>query len=90
MDKLVIGAWQGVCKEGDVEANLARTQQAIDEAAEGGCDFLCMPELFLCGGNTDDQVRCAMPLDDPRLAALARMSGASKSQFPTATRAHFS
>ena len=71
MDKLVIGVWQGICKEGDLAANLVRTEEVIDEAAEAGCDFVCLPELFLCGGKVEDQRRLAMSLDDERLAGLA-------------------
>lgn len=73
MDKLVIGVWQGVCRDGDVAANLARTGEVIDAAAAAGCDLLCLPEQFLCGSGEPEQlVRCAMGLDDERLLALAR------------------
>ena len=51
MDRLIIGVWQGACNDGDLAANLARAERAIDEAAAAGCDFLCMPELFLSGGD---------------------------------------
>ena len=56
--------------EGDLAANLVRTEEVIDEAAEAGCDFVCLPELFLCGGKVEDQRRLAMSLDDERLAGL--------------------
>lgn len=73
MDKLIIGVWQGVCKDGDLAANLARTERVIDEAAEAGCDFLCMPEQFLAGyGKPEYLAAAALTLDDERLAALAR------------------
>ncbi len=36
-EKLVIGVWQGRCKDGDVEANLSRASEVIDEAAGAGC-----------------------------------------------------
>ncbi len=76
MDKLVIGVWQGVCKTGDLDANLERTAAVIDEAAAAGCDFVCLPELFLSGGGPRDaQKRAALALDDERLAALARRAG---------------
>ena len=71
-ERLVIGVWQGRCVEGDVDANVARTQRVIDEAATAGCDFVCLPEYFLSGGGMDDQRRLAMPLDDPRLLRLAQ------------------
>jgi len=46
-DRLIIGVWQGRCADGDVEANLARAEQVIDEAGTAGCDFVCLPEAFL-------------------------------------------
>ncbi len=76
MDRLIIGVWQGACKDGDLTANLARAERAIDEAAEAGCDFLCMPELFLSGGDKAEyQIRGAISLDDARLTALAEKAG---------------
>ena len=73
MDKLIIGVWQGVCRDGDLEANLARTAQVIDEAADAGCAFVCLPEQFLCGyGKAERVIAAAMTLDDERLLALAR------------------
>ena len=33
MDRLVIGVWQGVCKDGDLAANISRTREVIDQAA---------------------------------------------------------
>lgn len=76
MEKLVIGVWQGICRDGDVAANLARAEEAIDEAAEAGCDFVCLPELFLSGsGSRKIMADGAMTLDDPRLLALAAHAG---------------
>jgi len=76
MKKLVIGVWQGLCEDGDVAANLARTEKVIDEAAAAGCDFVCLPELFLSGsGPRRLHARSAMSLDDRRLARLARRAG---------------
>ena len=72
MEKLVIGVWQGECKNGDLAANIARTEEVIDEAAGAGCDFVCLPETFLSGyGEAQHVVRGAMSLDDERLLALA-------------------
>jgi len=76
VDKLVIGAWQGVCKDGDLSANLARTEEVIDRAGDAGCDFLCLPEQFLAGtGSREVLVAAAIGLDDDRLAALAERAG---------------
>ncbi|MHC4716654.1 MAG: carbon-nitrogen hydrolase family protein [Planctomycetota bacterium] len=72
MDKLVIGVWQGVCADGDLQANLDKTADVIGRAAEAGCDFLCLPEQFLSGYGCAEFARTAsMALDDPRLLALA-------------------
>ena len=72
MDRLIIGVWQGRCSDGDLAANLARTGEVIDEAAEAGCDFVCLPEQFLAGyGRAEGLLDCAMTLDDERLGALA-------------------
>jgi len=76
MGKLVVGAWQGVSRDGDVAANIARAERVIDEAAGAGCDFVCLPELFLSGsGTVKIMADSAMPLDDPRLLALAAHAG---------------
>lgn len=72
-EKLVVGIWQGRCVDGNVEANIARTEQVIDEASKAGCDFVCLPETFLSGyGTREIVVRCAMALNDKRLLDLAR------------------
>ena len=76
VEKLVIGVWQGECRDGDVAANIARTKEVIDEAAEAGCDFVCLPETFLSGyGEREYVERGAMSLDDERLLALAARAG---------------
>lgn len=72
MDRLVIGVWQGVCQDGDLAANLTRTAQVMDEAADAGCHFLCLPEQFLAGSGPREVLAVnAMELDDDRLSALA-------------------
>ena len=77
--KLIVGVWQGVCIDGDLEKNIARTAQVIDEAAEAGCDFVCLPETFLSGCGTPGLAqRCALALDDKRLLDLARRAGDRK------------
>ena len=76
MDKLIVGVWQGRCTDGDLAANIARAERVIDEAADAGCDFVCLPELFLSGGDKPQyQIRAAVSLDDDRLAALADRAG---------------
>ena len=72
MDRLIIGAWQGRCEDGDLAANIARTGEVIDEAGDAGCDLLCLPEQFLAGyGGGEELLDCAMTLGDERLGVLA-------------------
>jgi predicted amidohydrolase len=72
-DKLIVGVWQGRCADGDLEKNIARTAQVIDEAAAAGCDFVCLPETFLSGyGKREIAERCAITLEDRRLRDLAK------------------
>lgn len=79
MKKLIVGAWQGPCVDGDVDANIALASAAIDQAAKAGCDFLCLPETFLTGCGTVQEVRrAAIPLSDPRLRELARRADKRK------------
>jgi predicted amidohydrolase len=76
MDTFVIGVWQGICRDGDLAANLARTRQVIDEAAEAGCRIVCLPEQFLAGyGKIEYLKAAAMALDDERLLSLADHAG---------------
>jgi 5-aminopentanamidase len=77
--QLIVGAWQGVSKDCDVDANAARAAGAIDEAADAGCAFLCLPETFLTGAGAVAEVKAAaIPLTDPRIAALARHAAKRK------------
>ncbi|MBI3828616.1 MAG: carbon-nitrogen hydrolase family protein [Planctomycetes bacterium] len=70
--KLIVGVWQGYCADGELEQNIARVAQVIDEAGAAGCDFVCFPETFLSGcGSPGLAARCALSLDDPRLLDLA-------------------
>ncbi len=72
MNTFVIGVWQGICMDGDLAANLARTEQVIDEAAEAGCRIVCLPEQFLSGYGKIEYLRAAaLALDDERLLSLA-------------------
>ena len=72
-DRLVIGAWQGACRDGDLEANLARAAEVIDEASRAGCGFVCLPETFLSGyGSREVVEKAAVELSDSRIRDLAR------------------
>jgi predicted amidohydrolase len=58
---------------GDLEANLARHGELLDEARAGGAGLVVFPELGLTGYQLQDLAAdVAMRLDDPRLTGLAR------------------
>jgi predicted amidohydrolase len=57
---------------GDLEANLARHHELLDEARAGGAGLVVFPELGLTGYLLQDlAAEVAMRLDDSRLARLA-------------------
>jgi predicted amidohydrolase len=57
---------------GDLEANLARHHELLDEARGSGAGLVVFPELGLTGYLLQDLAgEVAMRLDDPRLASLA-------------------
>ena len=57
---------------GDLQANLARHQELLEEARGRGADLVVFPELGLTGYLLQDlAAEVAMHRDDPRLAALA-------------------
>lgn len=74
-DRLVIGVWQGACASADLEANLKRAAEVIDEAGDAGCDFVCLPETFLSGYNKESVDKGKIPLTDERLIGLAEKAG---------------
>jgi predicted amidohydrolase len=57
---------------GDLEANLARHHELLDEARSNGAGLVVFPELGLTGYLLQDLAgEVAIRLDDPRLASLA-------------------
>ncbi len=72
MQALRIALAQLAPRLGDLEANLARHRDLLDEARAGGAGLVVFPELGLTGYQLQDLAAdVAMRLDDPRLAALA-------------------
>ena len=63
--KVKISVYQGRCTD-DVEQNLNRVYQIIDEAGAGSSDFLCVPEGYLSNYKRE----LALRLDDERVQAL--------------------
>ena len=49
---VVISVYQGPCKDGEFEVNLARAREVIQDALERKSDFLALPETFLSGYNS--------------------------------------
>ena len=76
MQALRIALAQLAPRLGDLEANLARHRDLLDEARAGGAGLIVFPELGLTGYQLQDLASdVAMRLDDPRLASLAARTG---------------
>ncbi|MFG6179595.1 nitrilase-related carbon-nitrogen hydrolase [Halomonas sp. THAF12] len=75
-DELHVAAAQLNAELGEVDANLERHLEILRDAADRGVELLVFPELSLTGyGLGSDVMRVAMPVEDPRLARLARTCG---------------
>ncbi|QFT85849.1 Aliphatic nitrilase [Halomonas sp. THAF12] len=75
-DELPVAAAQINAALGEVDANLERHLEIIHEAGQRGVALLVFPELSLTGyGLGSEVMRVAMPVEDPRLARLARACG---------------
>lgn len=73
---VVISVYQGACRDGEFTANLNKAREAVRCALERGSDFLALPETFLSGYNSRENVeRGARNLDDPELQAFIAESG---------------
>jgi len=71
--EVVVTVYQGPCDGGDFQANLARARRAIDEARTRGSHFLVLPENFLSGSDSLENLkRGARPLEDPELQAFIK------------------
>ncbi|WP_136249160.1 nitrilase-related carbon-nitrogen hydrolase [Halomonas borealis] len=75
-DELHVAAAQLNAELGEVDTNLERHLEILQDAAARGVELLVFPELSLTGyGLGGDVMRVAMPVEDPRLARLARACG---------------
>lgn len=73
---LVVGVYQGPCRDGDFSANLTTARAVISQALDESCDFLVFPESFLSGYDTPEAVRSgARSLRDPELEAFIQETG---------------
>lgn len=73
--KLRIGSYQGPIIENDVDANLSKVRDIIQEHAHLNLDFLCFPETYLSGYKPESIVQSAMTLSDNRLLEFITWSG---------------
>ena len=75
MQPLRIALAQLAPRLGDLEANLARHGELLEEARSAGAGLVVFPELGLTGYQLQDLAAdVAMRLDDPRLTSLARLT----------------
>jgi len=59
----------------DLEANLARAQTLIEEAAARGAKLAALPEHFACLGREADTAAAAQPLDGPLVSRFRELAG---------------
>ena len=55
----------------DVEANEAQASALLEEAAAGGADLACLPEVWPCQGSAPEVRAAAEPVPGPRVERLA-------------------
>ncbi len=76
-EKLTIGLLQRACST-DPAANLARTIEAIREAAKRGAQIVCLEELFrsqyFCREENADLFELAEPIPGPTTEALSKLA----------------
>jgi predicted amidohydrolase len=59
----------------DLEANLARAQVLIKEAASRGARLVALPEHFACLGSAAETAAAAQPVDGPLVARFRELAG---------------
>jgi N-carbamoylputrescine amidase len=76
-EKLTIGLVQRKCSS-DAAANLARTAEAIRDAARRGAQIVCLEELFrsqyFCREENADNFNLAEPIPGPTTEAMSRLA----------------
>ncbi len=73
MDSIRVALAQVAPALGQLEANLARHHELLEQARAGGADLVVFPELGLTGYQLQDlAAEVSLRLDDPRLGELAR------------------
>lgn len=70
MKMIKLASYQGPIVENDVDANLKKVYEVIEEQKSSAPDFLCFPETYLTG-YTEEAIRdSALSADDPRIGKL--------------------
>lgn len=78
MSNVRVAMCQTVCLDGDRIGNLARAEQAVEEAAKAGAQIACLPETSILGWVNPDAHNRAHPIPGPdseKLCAMARKYG---------------
>jgi len=66
-----LAAIQICCHVGDVDANLEKARNLIQDASKAGAEFVCLPELFTTGAAGDKTSALAEPIPGPTTDELA-------------------
>jgi predicted amidohydrolase len=71
-ERIRIATWQGPIVENDVDANLAKVYEVIQQGIEQDVDFLCFPETYLSGYSPEAIRESALKLADERIQRFIR------------------
>jgi len=73
-ERIRIGTFQGPIVDNDLDCNLNKVKEVLNQTSEKGLDFLCFPEVYL-SGYSDQAVReSSILMNDPRLLEFIRFS----------------
>jgi (R)-amidase len=68
---VIVSVYQGPCRDGDFAANLDAARNSVKLALARGSDFLALPETFLSGYDTPENMRRgARRIEDPQVQAF--------------------
>ena len=69
-----LAAIQLCCHVGDVDANLKKARNLIQDASKAGAEFVCLPELFSTGTVPDKMHDLAEPIPGPTTDELSQIA----------------
>jgi len=78
MQTVRIAIGQIVCLDGDRVGNLARIENAIEEAKRADADLVCLPEMALLGWVNPDAHQRAHPIPGEDSQVLCKLAGEHK------------